>query len=232
MKQNFRLIVLVMFCMFITSRADAWIGYYMGPICTFYPQPNYSFSKANPGFGVQGGFLFITNTSAIVSFRMDFAFNWSQSRAVFAINRDLYGLQFNRLEGTVNVYGVILSPKLQFNFLEERGAFINFGLAPRLVRANGEGTAYRSDGVVYTSEGKDFSPFFKKFTVAMNIGVGYQEIRIGSVTMFAELTESYDISTITYTSMGPSIRALTTSLNIGIRLYKNDSYSTHSNEYR
>jgi hypothetical protein len=102
------------------------------------------------------------------------------------------------------------------------------GLSPRLISTSGNGTAYHSDGSISQTGGNDFSDYFKKFVLAANIGVGYQEIHLGQVTLFVEITESYDISTITYTAYTSPWRALTTSAAIGIRLYKNQDTS---NEY-
>ena len=223
--------IIVIMLILASSKADAWIGFYLGPNCTIYPinGNRANGGKLNTGFGIQGGFLYITNTSRFASFRMDMEYTWSQTYANIHINMDAYHHPSSTLEGNVNLYGVLISPKIQFNVLSDRRAFINFGVSPRFIYTSGKGTAYHRDGSVSQSGGNDFSDFFKKFAVAANIGIGYQEIKVGSVTLFAEITESYDISTITYTAYTSPWRALTSSLTFGIRIYRNQNNSYEYN---
>jgi len=229
MNKKFNSFILVIFLILFSSEADAWIGFYLGPTCTFYPMKGNTAhdGSLSTGFGFKGGFLFISNTSHVASFRMDIAYTWSHTNADLSINTDAYSYA-SRLEGKLNLSSVTLSPKIQFNLLSERSGFINFGLAPRMSGTNSKGTAYHPDGSISLSGGNEFSDFINRFTLAANMGIGYQEFKAGSVTLFAELTESYDISPITRNTITYPWRALTTSVTIGIRIYRNENYS---NEY-
>jgi hypothetical protein len=175
--------------------------------------------KLNTGLGLHGGFLMVTNTSLIVSFRIDLSYSWTKTHAdihlVPSDNNDV-----KKVDGDFSFSCFMISPKIQFNLLRERSAFINFGFSPRIVRSNGNGTAIHSYSPDTEFNGEEFNYLFKGVVIAANVGIGYQEIKIGSVTLFAEINESYDLSTITYTYYAYPWRALTTSLTIGIRIYK------------
>ena len=229
MIRKFTSIIIILFLLIYSSDAKAWIGFYLAPNCTFYPMKGNARTQGrlNTGIGLQGGFLFITNTSHIASFRIDVSYSWSGTKADIHLAAD-DNKYVKRIEGNFNFYCLMISPKIQFNILSEKCAFISFGISPRLISTNGNGTAIHSYSPDSRFNGKDFNYLFKRVVVAANIGIGYQEIKIGSVTLFAEINESYDISTITYTYYTYPWRALTTSLIIGIRMYKNQKYS---NEY-
>lgn len=198
----------------------AAIGFYFGPNCSIYSLGHsYGKAKHGYGFGLQSGFLAKTNTSRLASFRFDLMFSLTTLNAKIKLIPDDNNY-YTSIDGYFNFYSIIISPQVQFNILKNRGLFICSGMAYRYVKSNGKGTAYQYNS---SSEfrGKDFNYLFNNNVISVILSIGYQEFKIGKLTLFGELKESLDVNGITYSYYTPTpFRAFTTSISIGILLFK------------
>jgi hypothetical protein len=205
--------------LFAISQVDAAIGFYFGPNYSIYAfGHSYDNQKNGYGFGLQSGFLAKTNTAHLASFRLDLLFSWTTLNSKI----NLYPQENNNyksIDGHFNFYSINVSPQVQFNILKNKGLFICSGIAFRYMIINGNGTANRNTS---SSEfqGKDFNYLFNDYVLAVTLSIGYQEFKIGKLTLFGELKESVDLSGMTYSYYTTPINSFNTSITIGIILFK------------